>query len=279
MTESTLAALGATEVYDLPSRESEETYRIFVGHCGPEPVATLYVTDGNGYFGMAVDAIRLMQIPALMPSLLVVAIGYPGFATLPETVDIRPRDLTPTVSSRFPLSGGADQFLRFLRDDLFPWVEDRYLRAASDRIYFGHSLGGLFGAHVLLADPTTFDRYIISSPSLWWNRRVLFEREEQYAAGHDDLKARVFVGIGADETDDGRRREAVNLPAGHPAKPPALYLDMVDDVLQFTAALRSRNYPSLDLACAVYPDEFHATVPPLVLTRGLRHFFPAPSSY
>jgi hypothetical protein len=54
---------------------------------------------------------------------------------------------------------------------------------------------------------------------------------------------------------------------------------MVDDVVQFTAALRSRNYPSLDLTSVVYPDEFHATVPSLVLTRGLRHFFPAPASY
>jgi hypothetical protein len=83
----------------------------------------------------------------------------------------------------------------------------------------------------------------------------------------------VFLAIGADETDEGRRREGVNLPVGHRAKPPDQYLDMVDDVVRFAAALRSREYPSLELTTAVYPDEFHVTVPALVFTRGLRHFF------
>jgi predicted alpha/beta superfamily hydrolase len=273
MDESSPAALGATEVHDLRDRDADESYRIFVGHCGADPVATLFVTDGNGYFGLAVDAVRLMQISALIPSLLVVAIGYPGFATLAETADIRGRDLTPTVSSRLPISGGADHFLGFLRHDLFPWVKDRYGPAADSRAYFGHSLGGLFGTHVLLAQPDTFDRYIISSPSLWWNRRVLFEREQQYAAGHSDLAAHVFMAIGSDETDEGRRREGINLPTDHPNKPPAVYLDMVDDMVRFAVALRSRDYPSLDLTTAVYPDEFHVTVPAVVLTRGVRHFF------
>src|SRR5262249_43929363 len=250
--------------------------RIFLGLCGEEPSTALVVTDANGLFGLTVDTVRLMQLPALVPSLLVVGIGYPDATTIADTVDIRVRDLTPTVSRHFEGSGRADAFLAFVRTELFPWLDGR-LPPTADRLYFGHSLGGLFGAHVLLTAPDTFDRYILSSPSLWWDHHVLFEREAQRAATHDDLAAAVYVGIGAFETDEGRRREAAKLPDGHRAKPGRTHLDMVADALRFTEALRGRNYPSLDLASRVFPDEFHATVPAFVLSHGLRHFAPPAS--
>jgi hypothetical protein len=63
------------------------------------------------------------------------------------------------------------------------------------------------------------------------------------------------------------------LPPGHPRKPPATHLDMVDDLRRFTDSLLSRRYANFDMTIAVYPDEFHATVPAIVLTHGLRHFF------
>jgi predicted alpha/beta superfamily hydrolase len=150
---------------------------VFIGHCGPDPRAILFVTDANGLFGLAVDTVRLMQIPGLLPSLLVVGVGYPDAETVIDTVEIRARDLTPTP------------------DDLF-------------------------GTYALLKATTTFDRYIISSPSLWWDREVIFDVERQ-RADTERLQTEVFFGIGSLETDAGRRREAVNLADGHPAKPPA----------------------------------------------------------
>lgn len=48
---------------------------------------------------------------------------------------------------------------------------------------------------------------------------------------------------------------------------------MVADLRRFTERLGTRSYAGLDLELAVFPDEFHATVPATVLTRGLRHFF------
>ena len=156
---------------------------------------------------------------------------------------------------------------------MFPWVEKRFPSSLEDTVYFGHSLGGLLGVHALLADVPPFNRFVLSSPSLWWDRYVEFERETQRAATHNDLIAAVYLGIGADETDDGRRREAINLPADDPFKPPRTYLDMVDDLVRFADRLRARRYPNLELHVAVFPDEFHATVPATVLTRGLRQFF------
>ena len=46
------------------------------------------------------------------------------------------------MAERRPTAGGADEFLRFLSDELIPWVEGQY-RTASFRVLVGHSLGGL----------------------------------------------------------------------------------------------------------------------------------------
>jgi ferri-bacillibactin esterase len=266
-------SLGETEVHDVWSDEVADTFRIFVGHCGEQPRAAIFVTDANGLFGLTVDTVRLMQIPALLPPLLVVGIGYPWAGSIVDTIAVRERDLTPTASVLFEGSGGGDAFLRFVRGELVPWVEERFPSSGQTGIYFGHSLGGLFGVHALLDESPAFDLFVISSPSLWWDRYVMFERERRWAATHHDLARRVYVGIGGHETDDGRRAEAANLPAGHRSKPPATHLDMVDDLARFVEVLRGRMYPSLDVTLAVHPDEFHATVPAVVLTRGLRHFF------
>ena len=264
-------ALGGTEVHDLWSEAVGDTFRIFVGHCGPDPQAIVFVTDANGLFGLAVDTVRLMQIPGLVPSLLVVGVGYPDAEAVIDTVEIRARDLTPTPSSRFPGSGHADAFIEFVSRELRPWIANRFPTAAGDVTYFGHSLGGLFGAYALLTATSTFDRYICSSPSLWWDNEVIFDIERQ-RPDSDRLDSEVFFGVGSLETDVGRRREAFNLADGHPAKPPAAHLDMVDDLGCFVDQLEERADPTLRIRSIEIADEFHATVPAIVLNRALRSF-------
>jgi predicted alpha/beta superfamily hydrolase len=271
----------------LASDHVGDSFKIFVGRCGSDraaPVAVCYLVDANGMFGATVDTIRLMQFQRHLPPLLVVGIGYRA-GTLAETTALRTRDLTPTpwpgyvrFAPHDPPRGGAPQFLAFLRDELMPWVAARYGSAGPEAAtFFGHSLGGLFGAYVLVNRPDTFARYIIGSPSLWWDRRVVFAQEREYATTHDDLPADVFLGIGALETNEGRAREASRLDEESRALASAIDLDMVADMQEFVDQLADRGYPNLRLTGAVFPDEFHITVPFLVLSRGLRRVFDAPA--
>jgi predicted alpha/beta superfamily hydrolase len=268
-----LPLIGAAEVCDLWSPEVGDTFRVFVAHCGVGSQATVVVPDGNGLFGLTVDTIRFMQIPGLLPSITVVAVGYPSARTIADTFDIRSRDLTPSQSSAFPGSGGADRFACFIRSTLFDWIRDRFPAALETRVYFGHSLGGMFGTCALLNPDPVFSHYILSSPSLWWDSYTVFDREAKWSAEPPDLELRAYFGIGALETDEGRRLEGRDLPEGHRWKPPATHLDMVDDLVRFTERLAARRHPRLDLAVKIYPDEYHATVPAVVLTHGLRRFF------
>ena len=180
-------------------------------------------------FASAVDIVRLMQLSAHLPPLLVVGIGY-RLAGLDETVLVRTRDFTPTADPKFArwfpdhtMMGGAGNFLAFIRDELQPWVHSHYPVDPDDSMYFGHSFGGLFATYVLLTEPGTFRRYGIGSPSLWWHDDMMFPYEQRYADAHVDLAAKVFFSVGAFEDHDGRQREAIRSPSGTRAGRQALH--------------------------------------------------------
>ena len=280
-----VSPLADSEVHYLRSDHVGDELKVFIGHCGTRSataVSTLYVTDANGFFGAAVDAVRSMQLSAHLPPILVVGIGYRTGA-LHETIAVRQRDLTPSIDplmlQLYPAQtamAGGPAFLRFIHDELMPWVNERYPTNPADSTFFGHSLGGLFGCCSLLTAPQAFQRYIIGSPSLWWQDDVAFTMEQAFADANTDLPARVFFGVGATEDHDGRQREAGRLSEDERRIAGTRYIDMADDTLRFASALESRGYPSLQVTSQVFPDEFHITVAPLTLSRGLRWLFDAP---
>jgi uncharacterized protein len=283
-----LSPLPDTEVHYLRSEHVGDEFRVLIGHCGSAesaPASVLFLGDTWANFGTAVEITRLMRLTGVVPPLLVVGVGY-RTTELAEVWKLRARDFTPSVPGGpgfedASMMGGADRFIAFLQDELKPWVRERFAADPDDSMFFGHSLGGLFATHVLLSMPTTFRRYGIGSPSLWWDAGSIFTREEEYAQAHADLDARAFFAVGAHETPAGRRRFIDQLPAerraDHEAEdaadPP---VDMVAECERMIAALRGHAYPSLDLGHEVFPGEYHETAPPLNLSRSLRYLFDAP---
>ena len=79
-------------------------------------------------------------------------------------------------------NGGAANFLRFIREELQPFIDKEYPTIPSDRGYFGDSLGGLFGLYALFNEPETFNRYIIGSPSIWWDEKAIVKQAEKFIA-------------------------------------------------------------------------------------------------
>lgn len=63
--------------------------------------------------------------------------------------------------------GGSAKFREFIRDEVQPWVKERY-RANGRDVVIGKSLGGLFIVESLFEEPTLFDDYIAVTLSLWW---------------------------------------------------------------------------------------------------------------
>ncbi len=213
--------------------------------------------DGLWTYGPVRDAFRILPLGRELPEAVVVGVGYRN-ADLREVLQLRAVDFTPTrfaapepTGVRLPADevGKAEPFRRFLLDELLPRVTDDY-RITDDRTLLGHSFSGLFGLDTLLTEPESFNRWVLTSPSVWWDNRVMFKREAEHALRTDDLTATVFMSAGGDEGGEGF--------GGHRA---------IHD------QLAARSYPGLTLDWALFPGETHQSVISGAVVRGLRSVF------
>jgi hypothetical protein len=86
-------------------------------------------------------------------------VGVTWGGVRPNPDSLRARDYTPTKETRLPQSGGADQFLAFMKNELFPFMETNYKADSKNRILMGCSLGGLFTLYTLFTQPELFSGY------------------------------------------------------------------------------------------------------------------------
>ena len=92
----------------------------------------------------------------------------------------RRRDFTfpSTVESErknYPTTGHSDKFISFLEKELQPFIEKKY-HANSSKTIIGQSLGGLLLTEILLKKPELFNKYIVISPSLWWDKASILNQ-------------------------------------------------------------------------------------------------------
>lgn len=112
----------------------------------------------------------------------------------------RKRDFTyPTTiakdKAQFPTTGGSANFIRFLGDELIPFIDSAY-RTTGERTLIGQSLGGLLATEVLMERPQLFTRYVVVSPSLWWDNGSVLAREAAFMNQPASAPKQVWVGVG-----------------------------------------------------------------------------------
>jgi len=130
---------------------------------------TLYVLDGDWNAKIVVDVVTFMRSVGFMPPVIVVSVPNVFDA---KGVNSRDHDLTPTVMAGQPRSGGAREFLAFLKTELVPYVNAHY-PASGVNLVHGHSFGGTFLMYVLAHEPALFDGYAILDPAMWWDNHSL----------------------------------------------------------------------------------------------------------
>lgn len=263
-----------TQVWDVPDPVSGRTYQVFVAlppSYGEQPqrrYPVLYVTDADYAFPVIKQIGRRLNVERPnVEEFILVGLSY---AKGEGGMQSRRRDYTPTPNgpSTAPadaVHGKAAAYAAYVRDQVFPFVAKRYRTDERRRLFLGHSYGALFGSEILFSEPRLFDGYILGSPSFWYDRHHMAEREKAYAATHKDLPARVYMYIGEyEEMRPGDPRYAKDV-------------NMVTDTRAMDQALRSRNYPSLRMEAEVLNNEDHFTVAPRGFTRGLKYLLPAPA--
>ncbi|MEO1528117.1 MAG: alpha/beta hydrolase-fold protein [Planctomycetota bacterium] len=145
----------------------------------PQRYPVLFLLDGDVQFHLVTGMTSFMgQSGWQIPEMIVVGIPHRN----------RTKELTPTqtindfrpgkTSEQQRDSGGGDDFLAFVTQELIPKIDSEY-RTQPHRVLFGHSYGGLLGAHAFLENKGSFQGFILADPSVWWDDRFVIKRLKQ----------------------------------------------------------------------------------------------------
>ena len=273
VTSSSPVLIPNSEEKTLHSKSVDQDYRISFAlpmnyNESSKRYPVLYVLDADMAFAYVTMLVRsaaslralgLSFISSPVPEAIVVGIDYPAscFDQPKLWWSLRCRDQTPTQNAddarhlklEGTCGGNAEKFLRFMRKELKPFVSSNYRTDPKDSTIVGHSGGGLFALYVLFHQPDTFRRYVVSSPSLWWDKKVTFEYEREYAGKHSELAAKLFLSVGSRE------------------------MQMASDLKELVETLDQRKYKDLEWESHVFEDEDHLSVYGTAIDRGIKSVF------
>ena len=78
-------------------------------------------------------------------------------------------------------TGGASKFLKFILDEFIPHISSNYLTDPVERVFYGYSLGGLFGPYTLFHSPETLSKFLIGNLSIQYKNGGIYKSETEYA--------------------------------------------------------------------------------------------------
>lgn len=208
-----------------------------------QPLTTIYLLDGEWNFTYVKGILDLFVRWNRIPDVRLVSVHNVN----------RTRDFTPTLDDeRFPGSGGAGNFLSFVRDELIPYIE-KETGPAENRLIIGHSFGGLFALYSLFESPGLFDGYIAISPSVWWKDDFMLS--DEYEARLAGMQGKPFVFVSTGEYDRG------NVVSGK------RYVDWLKS---------HTDSEQLNIHFAQFDGENHFTNVSISIHEGLSKYFPGP---
>lgn len=244
-----------------------------------ERLPVLYTTDGNLYF----DAFRSISSQLPVTPFILVGIGYPSGDNLLGATSLRSRDLLWETYADLPedlyklvienpVEGvqsstkrkGAANFIKFIRHELIPLIDNTYATLPGERGYFGHSAGGGFGLHTLFSETQLFNRLIISSPGISFDGDdFVLQEASEFIAKRKHVKAKVFMSVGAEEEFEPGYMQQWSL---------------VSNYYRMVQLLRREKIQGLELVTKIFPDETHMTAPYMAFSHGVRVLYGLPST-
>ncbi len=194
--------------------------------------------------------------------------NFPWIDRVPKSIVVgiattdRKRDFTyPTTveadKKKYPTSGHSDNFISFIEKELQPFIEIKYKTTTSKTI-IGQSLGGLLATEILLKKPTLFDKYIIVSPSLWWDNGSLLNQTSAILQDNFSPKTAIYIGVG---------KEGLT-----PTEIPRV---MEVDANLLAEKLKNTKSESVNVYFDYLPQEDHATILHQAVFNAFRMLYPA----
>ena len=214
-----------------------------------EPLPVVYLMDGE-MISLVAGIVDFLYKANQLPPMIVVGMGnyeYDRFRDLTPTHSLLNMDGT-TDSLRGKNSGGGENFLKFVKDEVMPFVEKNY-KTSSNKIFFGHSLGGLMSSYCLLNHPEMFNSYIAVSPSLWYGKESIFTNADLMFINKNFKSKTIFFSDG----DEGNEYHK--------------------GIIKFQSLLQQKKITGLRYKYIAYPEETHNSEVVKATQDGLNFIF------
>ena len=178
-----------------------------------------------------------------------------GIATVDRRRDFTFPSTIESEKKNFPTTGHSDKFISFLEEELKPFINNKY-KTNSSAMLIGQSLGGLLASEILLKRPEMFNKYLIISPSIWWDNGSLLNQSSQVIEKLSQ-KTDVYIGVGKEGLTPGEFPRVMEVDAN-------LLVEKLNN---------SKN-KNIAVYFDYLPDEDHATISHQAIFNGLRMLYP-----
>lgn len=177
---------GEFQSLSITARATGTTYPLSVfippsGTTRRSDLPVIVALDGESWFQTLTEVVATAATPAI-----VVAV---------HTAGQRGRDYVPANACTAG-GGGQDDYFRFVRDELLPYIAQTIGGASDKRVLFGHSHGGSFVLHALFAEPAaghSFQAYLACDASVSCMPASAAQWEQAYADHNRALPVRLHL--------------------------------------------------------------------------------------
>jgi predicted alpha/beta superfamily hydrolase len=213
----------------------------------------LYVTDGNVTFPVIKSVADMLMAGKEIKDIIIAGISYSEVTDAVTWNKKRIRIFIPTsdtLLAKAQNKGGADDFIKFIKYELFPAINKNYRTNPDSVALSGMSAGGLFNSYTLVTQPDLFKAYIINEPVLVWKNNSILHLETEYFSNHEELNATVYIAYGSSDN--------------------AISKENIDKLIQ---VLHKHNYKGLKLVTRIFEGETHMSLPATATATELKTLF------
>lgn len=168
----------------LPESLKHENYR-------RDQYPVLYLLDGRNNFLLLAAMVQQYaerNDSEILPEMIIVGLSNKNHQK-------RIFDYSPTEAGNPKEFGGGDLFLKFMKEELFPYIENQYPAANENRTFIGHSFGGVAVLNALSRHPEMFENYLSIDGSIWFDNK-LFLNDPEFSLKDKELAGKnLFIGI------------------------------------------------------------------------------------
>lgn len=217
----------------------------------------IYVLDAPQHFYVITGMLKQL-IPWKIPKSIIV-----GITNTDRTRDFTPTNVPFQRGHESETSGGASNFIKFIDEELKPFINNKYPTENNSTI-IGHSTGGLFVLYSFLHHENSFDNYLAIDPSLWWDKEHLVKTAQDQLSKSSKEDKSLYIAVA---NSLGKAMDTVKV-----RKDKTIPTEQIRANLKFHDVL-VKNNERLNFTWEYFEREDHGSIVVPALYNGLRSVF------